>query len=63
MTWIPPNTITGDAATGSRYLRREYINEEFWNEVKKGNLYGICRVKMFFLLLFFLFICFFMIIG
>lgn len=35
--WIHPNTITGDAATAERYLRREYINEEFWREVQKGN--------------------------
>src|SRR5580658_4406473 len=35
--WISPNTITGDAATGERYFRRDYINEEFWREIKKGN--------------------------
>jgi uncharacterized protein len=35
--WISPNTITGDAATGERYFRRNYINEEFWREIKKGN--------------------------
>jgi len=35
--WISPATITGDAATGSQYLRRAYINEMFWREVKKGN--------------------------
>src|ERR1700761_442513 len=35
--WVHPNTITGDAATDGRYLRRKYINEEFWREVKKGN--------------------------
>jgi uncharacterized protein len=35
--WISPNTITGDAATGSRYFRREHINDYFWREVKKGN--------------------------
>jgi hypothetical protein len=35
--WISPDTITGDAATGSRYLRREYLNETFWREVKKGD--------------------------
>lgn len=35
--WIHPKTITGDAATAERYLRREYINEEFWREVQKGN--------------------------
>ncbi len=35
--WISPNTITGDAASGSRYLRRNHINEHFWREVEKGN--------------------------
>src|SRR6185503_15591059 len=35
--WISPKTITGDAATGERYLRRDYINDLFWEEVKKGN--------------------------
>ena len=35
--WVHPNTITGDAATNGRYIRRNYINDEFWREVKKGN--------------------------
>jgi len=35
--WVSPATITGDAATGSQYLRRAYINETFWREVRKGN--------------------------
>jgi uncharacterized protein len=35
--WISPNTITGDAATGTRYFRRNYLNEYFWREVAKGN--------------------------
>jgi len=35
--WIHPGTITGDAATDERYLRRDYINEYFWREVCKGN--------------------------
>ncbi len=35
--WISPSTITGDAATGARYLRRPHINEYFWREVEKGN--------------------------
>jgi uncharacterized protein len=35
--WISPNTITGDAATGARYFRRNYLNEYFWREVAKGN--------------------------
>jgi hypothetical protein len=37
MTWISPNTITGDAATHDRYLRRLEINDYFWREVEKGN--------------------------
>lgn len=37
MSWISPSTITGDAATGNRYLRRNHINELFWREVEKGN--------------------------
>jgi uncharacterized protein len=37
MSWISPNTITGDAATNKRYLRRPQINEYFWREVHKGN--------------------------
>ncbi len=36
-SWISPNTITGDAATGIRYLRRPHINDYFWREVAKGN--------------------------
>lgn len=35
--WVHPNTITGDAATDERYLRRDRINEYFWREVMKGN--------------------------
>lgn len=35
--WVHPDTITGDAATEGRYLRRDYINEAFWREVRKGN--------------------------
>jgi uncharacterized protein len=35
--WIQPNTITGPPAEGKFYLRREYINEEFWREIEKGN--------------------------
>jgi uncharacterized protein len=35
--WIFTNTIAGDAATGIRYLRREHINNYFWQEVIKGN--------------------------
>lgn len=35
--WNHPTTITGDAATEDRYLRRDHINEYFWREVGKGN--------------------------
>jgi hypothetical protein len=35
--WVHPDTITGEAASAGRYLRREYINELFWREVRKGN--------------------------
>jgi hypothetical protein len=35
--WKSPNTITGDAATHERYLRRPEINDYFWREVEKGN--------------------------
>jgi predicted AAA+ superfamily ATPase len=35
--WKFSHTITGDAATGERYFRREHINDEFWREVEKGN--------------------------
>jgi hypothetical protein len=35
--WVHPDTITGDAATEGRYLRREHINGYFWREVRKGN--------------------------
>lgn len=35
--WVSPNTITGDAATGLRYFRRQHINDYFWQEVEKGN--------------------------
>ncbi|MEZ4962144.1 MAG: ATP-binding protein [Saprospiraceae bacterium] len=36
-TWISPDTIIGDAATGHRYIRRPYINDEFWRQIEKGN--------------------------
>jgi uncharacterized protein len=35
--WISPKTITGPPAEGVRYLRRENINSEFWNEIQKGS--------------------------
>ena len=37
INWISPNTITGPPAEGDRYLRRDYINDEFWNEINKGS--------------------------
>lgn len=37
MSWKSPDTITGDAATHHRYLRRPEINDYFWREVEKGN--------------------------
>ncbi len=36
MEWIPPKTITGSPAENERYLRREYINNEFWRHIKNG---------------------------
>jgi hypothetical protein len=35
--WIHPKTVTGTPAEGQTYLRRNYINEEFWREILKGN--------------------------
>jgi hypothetical protein len=35
--WRHPATITGDAATDERYIRRNHINDAFWREVEKGN--------------------------
>ena len=35
--WKYPNTITGDAATGDKFFKRERIVEQFWREVRKGN--------------------------
>lgn len=34
--WIHPNTISGPAAEGDKYFKREYINDEFWEEIEKG---------------------------
>ncbi len=36
MKWVKPNTITGPPAEGAKYLRRQYINDEFWDCIKKG---------------------------
>jgi len=35
--WNHVNTITGSPAENDNYLRRQYINDEFWREIKKGN--------------------------
>ena len=35
--WVSPNTITGPPAEGDKYLRRNYINDEFWREIEKGS--------------------------
>ncbi|MFH1121972.1 MAG: hypothetical protein V1775_19295 [Bacteroidota bacterium] len=35
--WVHPKTITGPAAEGESYLRRPYLNEEFWREIEKGS--------------------------
>lgn len=36
MDWKHPKTIIGAPAEGEVYYRREYINDEFWRKVKKG---------------------------
>lgn len=36
MRWVSPHTITGSPAENEKYLRREYINEEFWEYVGAG---------------------------
>ncbi|MHC1777773.1 MAG: hypothetical protein AB9834_20405 [Lentimicrobium sp.] len=35
--WIHPKTITGPPAEGESYIRRPYLNEEFWREIEKGS--------------------------
>jgi len=37
MAWKRPNTITGSAAEGSKYFRREDIEDRLWNEINKNN--------------------------
>lgn len=37
MNWKPLNTITGPAAEGKRYFRREFYEEKLWEEIEKGN--------------------------
>jgi hypothetical protein len=34
--WIHPKTIVGPPAEGDRYIRRPYLNDEFWREIEKG---------------------------
>ncbi len=34
--WVHPKTITGPPAEGESYIRRQYLNDEFWREIKKG---------------------------
>ena len=36
MQWNKSNTITGSPAEGAKYLRRPYINNEFWDRIKSG---------------------------
>jgi hypothetical protein len=36
MEWIRPDTITGSSAEKSKYFRRQYINDEFWYQISKG---------------------------
>ena len=36
MKWISPHTITGSPAENEKYLRRQYINDEFWEFVEAG---------------------------
>lgn len=36
MEWIHPKTILGSPAERELYLRREYINEEFWRLIETG---------------------------
>jgi uncharacterized protein len=35
--WIHPITITGPPAEGDSYIRRQYLNDEFWLEIEKGS--------------------------
>ncbi len=36
MKWVSPKTITGSPAEGKFYLRRQHINDHFWEQVAKG---------------------------
>lgn len=35
--WVHPITITGPPAEGDSYIRRQYLNDEFWHEIEKGS--------------------------
>lgn len=36
MKWVNPRTITGSPAEEERYLRRQHINDQFWEFVRDG---------------------------
>lgn len=36
MEWVTPKTITGAPAEDSKYLKRQYINDEFWKRIENG---------------------------
>lgn len=36
MNWVNPRTITGSPAEEDRYLRRQHINDTFWEYVRDG---------------------------
>ncbi len=37
MKWVRPNTVTGSAAEGLKYFRREDVEEKLWQEITKHN--------------------------
>ena len=36
-TWINPNIIIGNTATGNYYFPRPQIEADTWSEIEKGN--------------------------
>ena len=36
INWVSPLTIVGPPAEGNRYYRRQYINDELWEQITKG---------------------------
>ena len=36
-TWINPNIIIGNTATGNYYFPRPQIEADIWSEIEKGN--------------------------